>query len=82
VEQFDSALESLSRTLLVKDFTLSGGGGGSSATATGGAVTSGSSTSSSTTGAVTAVFNGRVLVRDNTPAAATPSAAPSTAAKS
>jgi Tfp pilus assembly protein PilO len=79
VEQFDSALESLSRTLLVKDFTLTGGGGTAAATASGGAVTTGSA---STPGTVTAVFNGRVLVRDNTPAAATASAAPSTAAKS
>ncbi len=70
VEQFDSALESLSRTLLVKDFTLTGDASGTAATAT-------SATDDET---VSAVFNGRVLVRDNTPAAAaTPSAVASAA---
>jgi Tfp pilus assembly protein PilO len=72
VEQFDSSLESLSRTLLVKDFSLTASGGTSSTTASASGLPS----------TVTAVFNGRVLVRDDTPAAATPSAAPSTAAKS
>lgn len=70
VEQFDSALESLSRTLLVKDFTLTGN--------TQAATSASSSTADVTT--ISAVFNGRVLVRDNTPrATATPSAAASTA---
>ncbi len=79
VEQFDSALESLSRTLLVKDFTLTGAAKASGSSPAG-TTSSASSTTSSADNTVTAVFNGRVLVRDNTPAAtATPGAAASTA---
>jgi Tfp pilus assembly protein PilO len=77
VEQYDSALESLARTLLVKDFTLTAGSKNSGSTPTG---TTSSTSTSNADNTVSAVFNGRVLVRDNTPAAsATPSAAASAA---
>ncbi len=58
VATYDSTLESLSRTLMVKDFTLAGAENSSG---------SGSSSSSSqaSTDTVTATFNGRVLVRDD-----------------
>ncbi len=72
VEQFDTTLESLSRTLMVKDFSL----GSAAATAgTGGSTTTGSAASTDT---VSATFNGRVLVRDASAAStATPKAATS-----
>jgi Tfp pilus assembly protein PilO len=72
VEQFDSALEGLSRTLMVKDFTLGG------ATSTTGTTGTSSSTSASTS-TISATFNGRVLVRDAT-ATTAPAAAASTTA--
>ena len=45
VEQFDSTLEGLARTLLVKDFSLTAGGSQAAGASTGGAVTTGSSSS-------------------------------------
>lgn len=75
VEQFDSALEGLARTLLVKDFSLTGGASGSSSVPS-----TTSSTATASSNIITAIFNGRVLVRDSTPAA-TPTPAATTAAK-
>lgn len=71
VEQFDSTLEGLSRTLMVKDFNL---GSGTETGASTGSTGSGSATTTPDT--VTATFNGRVLVRSSDAAtSATPQSA-------
>jgi Tfp pilus assembly protein PilO len=73
IEQFDAGLEALTRTLMVKDWSL-----GDSA-ATSGAATSGGGASAD--GPISATFNGRVLVKNPNPTPATtttPTAAAST----
>jgi Tfp pilus assembly protein PilO len=74
IEQFDAGLEALTRTLMVKDWSL-----GESAGTSSGAATSGSEASAD--GPIAATFNGRVLVKNPNPTPApstTPTAAAST----